>query len=262
MEAVIPLLTERGIHVQLVTSAFRPLPTAWAKQERLNVVVSIDGLQPEHDQRRAPATYERILRNIEGGRITIHCTITGQMRKRKDYLAEFLQFWHPRPEIKRLWFSIFTPQIGDQLPEILTPEERIATVEELLVLREKYPKVEMPEGMIRAYLKPPASPEECTFAQTTHTLSADFHTAITPCQFGGEPDCSSCGCIASAGLHAIGEHKLARVLPVKVLFRSSLAIGRLFRGRRRPVNRPSDLVDTILPAPAPPSARYRSKAEG
>jgi len=28
--------------------------------ERLNVVVSIDGLQPEHDERRKPATYERI----------------------------------------------------------------------------------------------------------------------------------------------------------------------------------------------------------
>ena len=34
--------------------------------ERLHVAVSIDGLQPEHDVRRAPATYERILKNIVG----------------------------------------------------------------------------------------------------------------------------------------------------------------------------------------------------
>jgi hypothetical protein len=39
-------------------------------------VVSVDGLQPEHDKRRSPATYERILKHIVGHRTTIHCTIT------------------------------------------------------------------------------------------------------------------------------------------------------------------------------------------
>ena len=34
----------------------------------LSVVVSIDGLQPEHDERRKPATYERILKNIAAAR--------------------------------------------------------------------------------------------------------------------------------------------------------------------------------------------------
>ena len=54
----------------------------WAKLDRLYVVVSIDGLAPEHDIRRAPATYDRILKNIAGQNITIHCTVTGQMMKR------------------------------------------------------------------------------------------------------------------------------------------------------------------------------------
>ena len=53
---------------------------------RITVVVSIDGLQPEHDVRRAPATYQRILKNIAGQKVTIHCTITGQMLKRPGYL--------------------------------------------------------------------------------------------------------------------------------------------------------------------------------
>ena len=48
----------------------------------LNIVVSIDGLQPEHDQRRKPATYARILESIRGHQVTVHCTITGQMMKR------------------------------------------------------------------------------------------------------------------------------------------------------------------------------------
>src|SRR6185437_5919637 len=93
VEAMIPQLVERGVHVQLVTSAFRPLAEAWATIPRLNIVVSIDGLRQEHDVRRSPATYERILRNIRGQKITIHCTITGQMMKRPGYLEEFLKFW-------------------------------------------------------------------------------------------------------------------------------------------------------------------------
>jgi MoaA/NifB/PqqE/SkfB family radical SAM enzyme len=105
LETMVPLLLNRGIHVQVVTSAFRPLAESWAELPHMNVVVSIDGLQPEHDIRRAPATYDRILKNIAGQNITIHCTITGQMMKRPGYLREFLEFWAPRPEIRKVWFS-------------------------------------------------------------------------------------------------------------------------------------------------------------
>ena len=110
LEIMIPLLLARGVHVQVVTSAFRPLSPGWAALAHMNVVVSIDGLQPEHDMRRAPATYDRILKNIQGGKITIHCTVTSQMMKRPGYLNEFLEFWSPRPEIHKVWFSLFTPQ--------------------------------------------------------------------------------------------------------------------------------------------------------
>jgi MoaA/NifB/PqqE/SkfB family radical SAM enzyme len=61
---ILPQLAERGVHTQLVTSAVRPVPTEWIGIPRLQVVVSIDGLQPEHDERRTPATYDRILKHI------------------------------------------------------------------------------------------------------------------------------------------------------------------------------------------------------
>src|SRR3954468_9898523 len=57
LETMVPRIIERGVHVQVVTSAFRVLPAAWPGMEKLNIVVSIDGLQPEHDVRRTPATY-------------------------------------------------------------------------------------------------------------------------------------------------------------------------------------------------------------
>jgi sulfatase maturation enzyme AslB (radical SAM superfamily) len=238
MEEVIPQILARGVHVQLVTSAFRPLPEKWANVHGLNVVVSIDGLQEEHDVRRTPATYDRILKNIVGQNITIHCTITAQMMQRDGYLRQFMEFWAPRPEIKRVWFSIFTPQRGDKLDEILSDAERRKAVTDMIELRKQFPKLDMHPRLIEEYLAPPQSPEECIFAQTTKTISADLTTSIEPCQFGGDPDCGQCGCIASAGLKAIADHKLGGVVPISAIFKASIAIGRMVSGNQPAAARP------------------------
>jgi MoaA/NifB/PqqE/SkfB family radical SAM enzyme len=250
LELLIPPLLARGIHVQIVTSAFRTMGPTWANLERLHIAVSIDGLQAEHDARRAPATYERILKNITGQRVTIHCTVTGQMMKRPGYLAEFLEFWTPRPEIKKVWFSLFTPQIGDQMPEILSPEERQRAITEMMQLRKQYPKLDMPEAAIRQFASPPRSPEDCVFALTTKTLSADLETVITPCQFGGNPDCSSCGCFASMGLAAVAAHKLGGALSVGTIFRASIKIGRNRAKHRGNFSRKQQAQDPLQILPA------------
>ena len=226
VEALVPMLIARGVHVQVVTSAFRPLAAEWGKMEKLNVVVSIDGLQPEHDLRRAPATYDRILKNIVGQSITVHSTVTGQMMKVPRYLRQFLEIWTPRPEIKKVWFSLFTPQIGDIMPEILTASERAQAIRDLLELRKEFPKLDMREGLIKQFATPPPNPDHCVFALTTRTISADLQTKVTPCQYGGNPDCSSCGCIASMGLKAIAAHKWGGIVPVGAIFTASVKIGR------------------------------------
>lgn len=247
LEMLVPLLIDRGIHVQVVTSAFRPLPPGWVRVPRLNVVVSIDGLQPEHDLRRAPATYVQILKNIEGQKITIHCTITGHMMKRTGYLREFLEYWSPRPEVRKVWFSLFTPQRGDRLPEMLQPEERRQAIADMLALRKEFSKLDMPEGLIRQFASPPRSPTDCVFALTTQTLSADLKTKIVPCQFGGNPDCSSCGCVASMGLAAIAAHKLGGIIPVGAIFKASVRIGQIRRSSSKQIDAKFPLVEKVLP---------------
>ncbi len=229
LEILAPQLEERGIHTQIVTSAFRVIPAEWAKFKRVYVVVSIDGLQPEHDERRKPATYERILKNIAQSRVTIHSTITSNFASRPGYLEEFVRFWSGRPEIARIWFSLFTPQRGATDPEILTPAQRTFVMKELLRLRRLYPILEMPEELIREIATPPKSPEECIFAQTTQTLSADLKTKITPCQFGGDPDCEQCGCIASMGLAAVGRHPVAGALTAGRIFMTSAKLGKRWK---------------------------------
>jgi len=247
LDALLPQIESRGVHTQIVTSAFRTIPAAWMNLKKLNVVVSVDGLQPEHDERRKPATYARILKNIEAARVTIHCTITSQIVQREGYLDEFLRFWTSRPEVKRVWFSIFTPQRGATDKEILTASQRASVIATLRQLRLKYPMLDMPDSLIGEIAVPPASPEQCIFARTTETISADLKTQITPCQFGGNPDCEQCGCIASMALAAVGHHRVVGRLTAGNLFMASDRVGKQWR-RFRQAFLPEPAVDPI-PSP-------------
>jgi len=229
---ILPQLEARGIVIQLVTSAVRPIPLEWAPTKLLTIVVSIDGLAPEHDVRRKPATYERILKNIEGHHITVHCTITRQMTERNGYLYDFMDFWSARPETDKVWFSMFTPQVGETSYEIVPPAARRQVVHDLQDIRLKYPKLSMTRLTIDGFLTPPAKPSDCMFANMTRTVTADLKTQVGPCQFGGTPDCSQCGCIASAGLNSIGEIKLAGSIPIRWVFDKSFRIGSVVSGMR------------------------------
>ena len=232
LNVILPELAKRGVYTQLVTSAVRPIPDEWKDVRRLQVVVSIDGLQPEHDERRKPATYDRILKHIVGHKITVHCTVTRQQVRREGYLEEFVRFWSENPHTEHIWISLYTPQIGELSAERLTKEDRATVVATLFDLRKRYAKMWMPEALIKAYEAPPSNPDDCIFAQTTECVSADFQTKITPCQFGGNPDCEQCGCMASAGLKAVGRHRLAGYIPIGAIFGKSLAVGRTVRGLR------------------------------
>jgi len=237
LHEILPRLAARGIYSQLVTSAVRPIPAEWASIRRLQVVVSIDGLQPEHDVRRTPATYDRILKHIVGHQITVHCTVTRQLVQRDGYLDEFVRFWSDNPHTRHIWVSLYTPQVSEESAERLRPADRERAVAALMHLRSRYPKLRMPKGMIQVYSEPPKDPEECIFARTTTCVSADFKRHISPCQFGGKPDCTNCGCIASAGLAAVGRHRLPGGIRVGAIFDRSLRIGEAVRRFRTSADR-------------------------
>lgn len=225
LDVILPMLAERNLHTQLVASAVRPIPKEWADIPRLQIVVSIDGLPAEHDKRRAPATYDRILKHIDGHQITVHCTVTSQLVRRPGYLEEFLRFWQANVQTRKIWVSLYTPQRGEVSEERLTPADRRLVLDELRRVRASVPKLEMFDGVLAAYEQPPASPAECAFARTTECVSADLQRRITPCQFGGNPDCSNCGCIASASLEAIARYRLPGGLRVRRLLDASSSVG-------------------------------------
>jgi hypothetical protein len=148
------------------------------------------------------------------------------MMKRSGYLEEFLEFWCPRVEIRKIWMSMFTPQRGAADPECLSSGERVQAVEDLIRLRRLFPKLDMGEGTLREFNHPPNSPDECLFSRTTLNVSADLKTKISPCQFGGDPDCSRCGCMASMALAAVAHHQLPVGISVGKIFHASAKIGK------------------------------------
>jgi sulfatase maturation enzyme AslB (radical SAM superfamily) len=229
-----------------VTSAVSPIPAEWRRRYKLTLVVSVDGLQAEHDRRRTPATYDRILRNINGHAITVHCTVTRQMTHRSGYLEEFLCFWSKQPEVRKIWISLYTPQAGETSSEMLPPKIREQVIDELSLLKDQFRKLELPPGVLRAYRRPPADPTCCVFARTTQAVSADLSTRVIPCQLGGRPDCRRCGCIAAAGLEAVRRHRLPIGIRTGTIFALSHALGlrlKKFRGKGIALSLPQSRQD-------------------
>jgi MoaA/NifB/PqqE/SkfB family radical SAM enzyme len=234
LSRILPVLDAMGVYALVVTIAVIPFPAEWNGLKRVRVTVSIDGLQPEHDERRKPATYEKILENLRGRTADVSWVVTNQMLERDGYLEEYLAFWTAQPSIERIWLSVYTPQKGEISAERLTPAARARLLRDLPSLKKSYPALIFPDGALQAFARPPASPDECTFARISSNVSADLETKIEPCFFGGNPDCSECGCAVSAGLHWLREYPLVAGLKAGHLIDLSLAVGRHPRRRVPP----------------------------
>ena len=234
LSRVLPVLSARGIFTMIVSSAVIPIPSEWMALPRVTIAVSVDGLPEHHDVRRAPATYEKILKNIAGRRVNIHGTVVRSHLGEPAYLKSYVEFWSQRDEVHRIWLSGYTPQRGEQTPEMLTPEDRARLADAIPRLATKFPKLLMKSGMAQALLDPPASPSDCAFARISANYTADLRTRVRPCVFGGDPDCSQCGCAISSALHWITNEKLGP-LKARPLFDATLAIGAAV-ARLKPVN--------------------------
>ena len=227
LSRILPELSRMNIFSLVVTSGVIAVPEEWMKLPRVRVAISVDGLPEHHDIRRKPATYERILKNIEGREANIHWVITRPMLERAGYFEKYVKFWSEREEVDRIWVSVYTPQIGEQSAEMLTPADRAQVAEQLPLLAKKYPKLLFNDGLAQAFLYPPKNPDDCLFAKMSANYSADFETRVEPCVFGGTPDCSQCGCAASSGLHWVREIKAAGPVKLHHFIGSSVKIGLL-----------------------------------
>ena len=239
LSEILPALSAMNIFTLVVTSAVIPIPLEWMDLPRLRVAVSVDGLPEHHDLRRKPATYERILKNIDGRKINVHWVITRPMLERARYLEEYVAFWNARPEVDRIWVSLYTPQMGEQSAEMLAPDNREQIAAELPVLTKRFPKLLMNEGVAQAFVHPPKNPADCLFSKMSANYSADLQTRVEPCVFGGNPDCSQCGCAVSSGLHWIRSEKVAGPFRVGHFVGASVGLGTLLNRLRGQTSQPA-----------------------
>ena len=196
LDILLPQLVKRA-HIQGVTSAFSPIPLALAALPNLQLVVSVDGLQPQHDVRRKPATYERILRNIQGHHIAVHCTIA--MVKRSGYIPEFVDFLVGQfVGGENLDEHLHTPARRSQcrMPHARRAEKGgghpiadSAASEQVRHARRDDQGIPVSSGIARpVYLRPERAHALDRLEDTCRTLPV-----------WRQSDCSRCGCIASMG---------------------------------------------------------------
>src|SRR4029077_2390142 len=152
---ILPALSEMGVFTMVVSSGVIAIPQEWMEIPRVRVAISVDGLPEHHDERRKPATYERILKNIEGRSINVHWVITRPMMSRSSYLEEYVAFWNERPEVDHIWVSLYSPQIGEESAERLSPGDRERIVAELPQLGKSYPKLLFSHGARRGSCNTP-----------------------------------------------------------------------------------------------------------
>jgi len=226
LSKVVPELSRRGIYTLIVTSAVIPIPVEWTTLPKVTVAVSVDGNPEDHDIRRNPATYEKILRNIEGRTINVHWTVVRKNIEQAGYMDRYLAFWNDRPEVRNIWVSVYTPQLNEDSPERLTEENRSDVATYFSSLGGRYPKLTMHKGLMDAFTVPPESPSTCLFSRLSVNYTADLKTRVEPCVFGGEPNCAECGCSMSMGMHWLGEVKVGGPLRARHLINGSLAVGR------------------------------------
>ncbi len=226
LSRVLPELSNRGIYTLIVTSGVIPIPQGWTNLPRVTVAISVDGNPEDHDVRRKPATYDRILRNISASRVNVHWTVVRNNVEQPGYLDRYLQFWNARAEVNRIWVSVYTPQAGEQSAERLTAENRRALYDYFRSTGNRYPKLTMHKGLLDAFIAPPQNPAGCLFSKLSVNYTADLRTRVEPCVFGGSPDCAECGCSMSMGMHWLGQIKIAGGIRAHHLIEHSLAIGR------------------------------------
>ena len=116
---------------------------------------------------------------------------------------------------------------------MLAAEDRARLAKAIPDLARRYPKFLVKPGMAEALLHPPPGPDGCAFARVSANYTADLRTRVRPCVFGGNPDCSQCGCAISLALHWITNQKIAGPLRARHLLDASLGVGRVVRSLKR-----------------------------
>ena len=222
-DAILPVLSGRGIYVQLVTSAVREIPPAWCALPRASTLsCRLTAWRPSTTSggRRPPTN--GFSSTLPAGGLPCTARSRDSRVRRPGYLEEFVAFWPARDETREIRVSLHTPQIGEVSEEMLNPADRTQVIADLMALRLRYPELRCPQAVLDVY------------AQIRHSRRASASSLRRPstcrpiCRTSdhalcirGSPDCANCGCLASAGLAGDCGHRILGVIPVGMILKAS-----------------------------------------
>ena len=127
----------------------------------LHLVVSIDGLAPEHDLRRTPSHLTIASSNTSPPTaLPVHCTVTRPMLARPGYLGRFRRFWSDRPEAVQNLVQHLYATGGRSIAGTLAAGGPGETLFEELSTTTQFPKVHLPRMALDGFRNPLRSPAE------------------------------------------------------------------------------------------------------
>ncbi len=175
----------------VVTSGLLPIP----RELKAGVLVSIDGLEPEHDRLRGRGTYRRVLRRLgelRGRPFALQLTLTALTLGALDGLERLKE----ETGCSGVLVGFFTGR--EPSPFAIGAAARSRAVDRLLELAASVP------GLL---LNPPASLEllrrrgalaaACAYRRGDLAFDVRLERKL-PCAYGGAADCRTCGCAVLA----------------------------------------------------------------
>jgi MoaA/NifB/PqqE/SkfB family radical SAM enzyme len=213
----------------VITSGTTPL----RRLRNTTHIVSVDGANAaSHDRvRKSKGLYERILKNLGSARVggafpaIIHTTLNALNYKE---IGDIFAIWADNELADGILVSTITPVrgAGDE-PLLLSREQRIWIVEELLRLKREYAEfLLMTEPMIHR-LHPchteRLDPQVCNTAKWIESYDAAGNR-VSQCILSEKADCRKCGCVITTTADRTGPLRTGAMLESMRVMRRTFSV--------------------------------------
>jgi len=181
----------------VVTSGLLPVPD----ELEAGLLVSIDGLEPEHDRLRGRGAFRRTVSALERLRprpFALQVTLTALTLSAIDSLPQLVAETHAAGAL----VGFYTGAASSPLS--LSPAMRARAVERLLALKARAPGVVLSSAASLEVLKARSGIHAaCPYRDSDLAFDVRLERK-SPCTYGAAADCASCGC-ALLALRAASE---------------------------------------------------------
>ncbi|MBK7859845.1 MAG: radical SAM protein [Archangiaceae bacterium] len=196
----------------VVTSGLLPVPD----DLDASLLVSIEGLEPEHDRLRGRGTYRRVLRRLPQLRergFAVQLTLTALTLAAIDGLPQLVA----ETGATGVLVGFFTG--GEPSPFAVSGPSRSRAVDRLLELKRTEPGLVLnPTASLELLRRRGSLAAQCPYRSRDLAFDVRLHRKA-PCTYGAAADCATCGCPVLAMRAAMEAGDLASGELLRTLFK-------------------------------------------